>query len=298
MMSTKGFVDKVKEELEGFIEEFRKNLEKKFEEYVEKVEELSNRTRDVIKKRDYKALRELMEDIRALREELHTGLRSLIFRNRMKFRELCWNLRKESYSFINSIEREERSEVRDEIRSIFEDSRDRIEEIIEDYRERMRDLSDALKELSTMIKYHFRIHPKVTTLSPRSIMVMKTDMLNEVGQFLDIGMKRIEDIMERLQKALKSAFEITPEGREESTVVSSIRLSKSDLEIIDCLVEVGVFRSRSEGVAFFTHKGIEASREVLERLREKMNEIRRLHSEVKKELESIFKEEEKGEKQS
>ena len=297
MMSTKGFVDKVKEELEGFIEEFRKNLEKKFEEYVEKVEELSSRTRDVIKKRDYKALRELMEDIRVLREELHTGLRSLIFRNRMKFRELCWNLRKEAYSFINSIEGEERSEVRDEIRSIFEDSRDRIEEIIEDYRERMRDLSDALKELFTMIKYHFRIYPKVTTLSPRSIMVMKTDMLNEVGQFLDIGMKRIEDIMERLQKALKSAFEITPEGKEESSVVSSIRLSKSDLEIIDCLVEVGVFRSRSEGVAFFTHKGIEASREVLERLREKMNEIRRLHSEVKKELESIFKGEEKGEKQ-
>ncbi|RLE88513.1 MAG: hypothetical protein DRJ49_04915 [Thermoprotei archaeon] len=289
MMSTREFIDKVKEELESFIEEFRENLEKKFEEYVEKVEELSSRTMDTIKKRDYKAFRELIEDIRVLREELHTSLRSLVFRNRMKFRKLCWKLRKEAYSFINSIKGEERSEVLDEIRSIFEDSRDRIENIIEDYRERMRDLSDALRDLS-----HFR----VSTVGPRSIMVMKADILNEVGRFLDIGMKRVEDIMERLQKALKSAFETTPEKREESTVVSSIRLSKNDLEIIDCLVEVGIFRSRSEGVAFFTHKGIEASREVFERLREKLNEIQRLHSEVKKELESIFKREEKREKQS
>ncbi|RLE59183.1 MAG: hypothetical protein DRN53_07410 [Thermoprotei archaeon] len=241
MMSTREFIDKVKEELESFIEEFRENLEKKFEEYVEKVEELSSRTMDTIKKRDYKAFRELIEDIRVLREELHTSLRSLVFRNRMKFRKLCCKLRKEAYSFINSIKGEERSEVLDEIRSIFEDSRDRIENIIEDYRERMRDLSDALRDLS-----HFR----VSTVGPRSIMVMKADILNEVGRFLDIGMKRVEDIMERLQKALKSAFETTPEKREESTVVSSIRLSKNDLEIIDCLVEVGIFRSRSEGVAF------------------------------------------------
>ncbi|MEM1817088.1 MAG: M protein, partial [Desulfurococcaceae archaeon] len=59
----------------------------------------------------------------------------------------------------------------------------------------------------------------------------------------------------------------------------------------DELVEAGVFKSRSEAVAFFTKKGIEASRDWLEKVREHLTKIKELREQVKKELE---KGEEKG----
>ncbi|MEM3712553.1 MAG: ribbon-helix-helix domain-containing protein, partial [Thermoproteota archaeon] len=76
-----------------------------------------------------------------------------------------------------------------------------------------------------------------------------------------------------------------------SMVVSSVRLPKADLELIDALVEAGIFKSRNEGIAFFAHKGIEASRDWLNKVRVKIEEIKRLQEEAKKEMEKIFGEE-------
>ncbi|RLE98113.1 MAG: hypothetical protein DRJ57_03880, partial [Thermoprotei archaeon] len=75
-------------------------------------------------------------------------------------------------------------------------------------------------------------------------------------------------------------------GRERggSVVISSIRLPQGDVEMIDLLVEAGVFRSRSEAVAYFTHKGLEASRDLLERVKSKVEELKRIREELVKEF--------------
>jgi len=77
-----------------------------------------------------------------------------------------------------------------------------------------------------------------------------------------------------------------------SQVVSSIRLPSSDLEIIDLLVEAGIFKSRSEAVAFFTHKGIESSRPLFEELLEKLHELRDMREQIRRKIEEFLKKEE------
>jgi len=64
-----------------------------------------------------------------------------------------------------------------------------------------------------------------------------------------------------------------------------VRIRDEDLKVIDSLVDGGVFRSRSEAVAFFTRKGIECSKEWIEKIRDKLEEIRRLQEEVRSEIE-------------
>lgn len=87
-------------------------------------------------------------------------------------------------------------------------------------------------------------------------------------------------------EALREAFEEARKATETvSTVVSSIRLREEDARIIDELVEAGIFRSRSEAVAFFVRRGIEASKEWLERVKENIKKIRELQEEVRRELE-------------
>jgi len=93
--------------------------------------------------------------------------------------------------------------------------------------------------------------------------------------------------------ALRSAFgELERVLEESSTVVSSIRLRREDADVIDELVSAGIFKSRSEAVAFFVRRGIEASKEWLEKVRENIKKIKELQEEVKKEIDRESKEEE------
>jgi len=87
-------------------------------------------------------------------------------------------------------------------------------------------------------------------------------------------------------EAIKEAFEEARRVTETvSTVVSSIRLREEDARVIDELVEAGIFRSRSEAVAFFVRRGIEASKEWLEKVKENIRKIRELQEDVRRELE-------------
>jgi hypothetical protein len=94
-----------------------------------------------------------------------------------------------------------------------------------------------------------------------------------------------QTISEEVSDAIKQALDETRKALESaSTVVSSIRLREEDAKIIDELVEAGVFKSRSEAVAFFTRKGIEASRDWLEKVKEHLAKIRELRNHVMREL--------------
>ncbi|MEM0224633.1 MAG: ribbon-helix-helix protein, CopG family [Desulfurococcaceae archaeon] len=92
-------------------------------------------------------------------------------------------------------------------------------------------------------------------------------------------------ISEEVSDAIKQALSETRKALEyASTVVSSIRLRDEDMKLIDELVEAGIFKSRSEAVAFFTRKGIEASRDWLEKVKENLAKIKELREQILKEL--------------
>ncbi|MBO3804252.1 MAG: hypothetical protein JTT11_10380 [Candidatus Brockarchaeota archaeon] len=105
---------------------------------------------------------------------------------------------------------------------------------------------------------------------------------------------KIPDVGKIIDESLSKAWTGVP-----SAIVSSVRLPQADLNLIDTLVNSGVFRSRNEGIAFFAHRGIEASKEWLTKVKEKLDEIRKLQEETKMEIDKVIGEsastaEEKG----
>ncbi len=71
------------------------------------------------------------------------------------------------------------------------------------------------------------------------------------------------------------------EGR--SNVVMT-RLNDEDLTQIDALVEVEVFKSRSEAAAFFINEGIQARKDLFEKVMSSVEKIRELKEQAKKSL--------------
>jgi len=62
------------------------------------------------------------------------------------------------------------------------------------------------------------------------------------------------------------------------------RLSDEDLEEIDALVEVELFKSRSEAVAYFIHEGIKARKDLFEKVKPTVDKIRQLKKEARETL--------------
>ena len=62
------------------------------------------------------------------------------------------------------------------------------------------------------------------------------------------------------------------------------RLDDADLEQIDALVEVEAFKSRSEAAAFFIKQGIEARKDLFEKVMPTVGKIRELKEQAKREL--------------
>ncbi|MGB9135115.1 MAG: hypothetical protein WCC63_05990 [Candidatus Bathyarchaeia archaeon] len=71
------------------------------------------------------------------------------------------------------------------------------------------------------------------------------------------------------------------EGR--SNVVMT-RLNDEDLTQMDALVEVEVFKSRSEAAAFFIKEGIQARKDLFQRVMPSVEKIRELKEQAKKSL--------------
>ena len=62
------------------------------------------------------------------------------------------------------------------------------------------------------------------------------------------------------------------------------RLDDADLKQIDALVEVEAFKSRSEAAAFFIRQGIQARRDLFEKVMPTVEKIRELKEQAKREL--------------
>lgn len=62
------------------------------------------------------------------------------------------------------------------------------------------------------------------------------------------------------------------------------RLSDEDLKQIDALVEVDAFQSRSEAAAFFIKEGIQARKDLFQKVMPTVDKIRELKEQAKKSL--------------
>ncbi|MEM2756008.1 MAG: hypothetical protein QXM89_01460 [Candidatus Bathyarchaeia archaeon] len=248
-------LDEFKKKIEEFREHMRESYEnvlKKYEKSLEdlKKADLSSKDKLIALYLDVKRLR---IDFKHELQNLYTNFRDTIYGFRRNLRELALDLPK-GYG-----------EVADEIRSILIEATEDLEK----YLHLSRDLEKSLREFESRIKSLL-----VTGASSTPLVSVKIDGLSEA-----------------LEDALKEVFSSTEKILSKATeVVSSIRIPESDAKLIKLLVDAGIFRSRNEALAYFAHKGIEASRDWLNRVQERLHKIKELQEETRKELEEIFKE--------
>jgi Arc/MetJ-type ribon-helix-helix transcriptional regulator len=153
----------------------------------------------------------------------------------------------------------------EDLREFFEDRLDEAEDRLDEFLDRVGDVEDVVRDRIRELK----------GAREREAYVVK---LRVPG-----GEVKVPDVGRIVEESISKAWSGVP-----STIVSSVRLPKTDLDLIDALVEAGVFRSRNEGIVFFAHKGIEASGEWLSKAREKLEEIKRLREETKREMERML----------
>ncbi|KYH41157.1 MAG: hypothetical protein AYL33_004780 [Candidatus Bathyarchaeota archaeon B63] len=71
-----------------------------------------------------------------------------------------------------------------------------------------------------------------------------------------------------------------------SNVVAS-RISDEDLKLIDMLIEAGLFKTRSEAVAYLVNEGIKARQDIIEKVSSALEEIRRIRRQAEKKVEKL-----------
>ncbi len=240
------------EEFESKVEEAYKRAEEVLNSFLKDLEKLLADARERLDK----GLPLSQEQINRLKE-LRAEARLTALKARAVFRDAVREARMQLHKSVSSLPPEERREVREEARTIVADYEVRLRERLEEWREAVkRELREARLAIRRLPR---RAKPEV------NIMTMAIGTATE-------ALRRAEEALRRF----------TP-----TTVVSSIRLPERDLEVIDMLVEAGIFRSRSEAVAYFTHRGIEASKEWLEQVKGKVEELRKLREEVRMSLEEL-----------
>lgn len=160
-----------------------------------------------------------------------------------------------------------------EPRRLAEELEENFEELREFFEEKFEEAEDSLNEFLD------RVEEAEDSIRDR-IRELKRGVRKEIYMMgFKVPEVKIPDIGKLVEESLSKAWTGA------SMIVSSVRLPRADLDLIDALVEAGIFKSRNEGIAFFAHRGIEASSEWLNRIKEKLGEIRRLQEEARKEIE-------------
>jgi Arc/MetJ-type ribon-helix-helix transcriptional regulator/ElaB/YqjD/DUF883 family membrane-anchored ribosome-binding protein len=167
--------------------------------------------------------------------------------------------KREIEAVFSSAKTEAREMPREEAEELIEDLDDMVDELMEIAEDLVEDLSDRLEDLKEKVKESWK----------KTLREMRKEITVEKS----------------LEAPLGSLRPRTP-----SVVISSVRLPEADLKVIDSLVEAGIFRSRNEAIAFFVHRGIEASKDWLEKINSTLENIRKLQEEAKREIMSLLDE--------
>lgn len=83
---------------------------------------------------------------------------------------------------------------------------------------------------------------------------------------------------------------VTSKKREVSVMT---RMSGDIVEILDALVELGIFKSRSEAVSAFVEQAISARKPMFEEIQVQASEIRKLRDSAKRDAYAAFQEDSK-----
>jgi Arc/MetJ-type ribon-helix-helix transcriptional regulator len=209
-----------------------------------------------------KLRRELDEVGRKVEEYLERGEVSKAYR---VWRDSALDSLKALRSFLDRVG-ESVKEVKmgeEELRKLASELRDRIREVV-----------DRIEEIGERIR---------RARGGRSFSVwIWGPPLDELVRGVDLTIDRILKVTEELVRGAERAVEDM--GRRITQVVS-VRIRDRDLEVIDKLVDAGIFRSRSEAVAFFARRGIEASREWIEKALEQARRIKEIQESLRREIE-------------
>lgn len=189
--------------------------------------------------------------IESIRDQLH-ALRRRLLAARLEMRAMLREARLK-------LEEDVVDELEEEVDEFFDKWSDALEGFLDDLRE-------VAKELSRVRAREFEFE----------------DLSRVVEASLQQTAKGLELALSKLRDALEKGF------AGPSYVISSVRLPQRDLEVVDALVEAGVFKSRSEAVAFFAHKGIEASKPLFEEALAKLEELKRAREKLREELQKAL----------
>jgi len=187
----------------------------------------------------------------------------------LAFNASILKLRKEIRGLIRNL-RAQLREIRRSSKELSKDARELIIERVEEFEDEVSYMFDELLEKLDEAREYFK--------GGRTGLPMLVPPLSDI-------FKVTTSTLSNLSKTLAEAFnEVRAEVekgivKDVSTVVS-VRVSEHDLKIIDLLVNVGVFRSRSEALSFFIKKGIKASEDILKKVRERIEELSKLVNEL------------------
>ncbi|RLE63458.1 MAG: hypothetical protein DRN53_02185 [Thermoprotei archaeon] len=91
--------------------------------------------------------------------------------------------------------------------------------------------------------------------------------------------EKVEEMLKDIEKIEKQIIK----AWKRSNVVMT-RLNDEDMAKVDALVEVGIFDSRSEAVAFLVHEGIKARKDIFDKIMPIVNQIQELRKKAKEAL--------------
>ncbi len=253
------------DDFEKRIKELREEIEKELSKVMEqlKSESRSISTKlDELKGREdktaYEELRKLLLDARNNLSDLKLELRRLEHKFYSQLHDLKMDVERSNLSHSDKMRLDDMINGLNYL----------LKDMSESIRESLEDLGDLVSELRSKMREAIR-------------------SAYRKGQgIISVGIRSLPDI----GKIIDDAMEIARKGLEEATtVISSVRIPESDAKIIDELVNAGLFKSRNEALAFFVHKGIESSKDWLNKVNERITRIKELRDEIRKELDELFK---------
>jgi len=216
-----------------------------------------------------KELEEMLRSVEAKLNDLLAKIDKLVAEGRTRDAYALW--RQESTSIMNEFQASF-EKFREKARTSDEAVQKELQGIFE---EKFREIKASLEKISQKLSRPMRAETYISTsLSSLS------KSLENIGVIIE---QAIDSVTRSVEEALKTIGK-TPN-------IVSARINRRDLEVVDQLVQAGIFKTRSEAVAFFVAKGIEASKEWVQRALDQAKKIKELQESLRKEVERQFKEE-------
>jgi len=224
-----------------------------------------------------------------------------------RFEEVLRRFEERFKKLVNEVEDLiSRGEVSDAYRLWRRESR----EILKEFRASLRELEQLAEEsgikvsvdelrdvagevMRNISSYIEDLYKKMGDMGANIIVALPS--IDRVRSIVVRSFKSVSDLINDVIKGVNDVIEeMFSEMPRRSTEVVSARIGIKELEIIDELVEMGIFKSRSEAVAYFIKKGIDASKDLIDKALEHAKKIKEMREALRREF---FGEEESEKKE-